>query len=111
MPEFQPSQVDEEILIIIDEIAQLETCDLCDDPAEYRQCQKCMNDKLIGSHTDEEYKALEVRVIAAEKEANRRRKEFEISVGRIIHLEAQRDSWRRVASRLEEEKQVLQGGE
>ena len=40
-------------------IARLEACDLCDDPAEYRQCQKCMNDKLVGSHTDEEYEALQ----------------------------------------------------
>ena len=38
---------------------QLEACDLCDRPAEYRQCQRCMNDKLIGSHTDEEYEALQ----------------------------------------------------
>ncbi len=40
-------------------IARLESCDLCDDLAEYRQCQKCMNDKFIGSHTDEEYEALQ----------------------------------------------------
>ncbi len=38
---------------------KLESCDLCDEPAEYRQCQKCMNDKLVGSHTDEEYRELE----------------------------------------------------
>ncbi len=37
----------------------LNKCDLCDEPAEYRQCQKCMNDKLVGSHTDEEYRELE----------------------------------------------------
>ena len=34
-------------------------CDLCDDQAEYRQCQRCMNDKFVGSHTDEEYRKLE----------------------------------------------------
>lgn len=39
-------------------IVQLETCDLCDAKAEYRQCQQCMNDKLVGSHTDEQYAAL-----------------------------------------------------
>ncbi len=44
---------------IAERVAQLETCDLCDEPAEYRQCQKCMNDKIVGSHTDEEYEALQ----------------------------------------------------
>ena len=43
-------------------VAQLESCDLCDERAEYRQCQKCMNNKLIGSHTDEEYEALQKQV-------------------------------------------------
>ena len=41
---------------------KLSTCDLCDEPAEYRQCQGCMNDKLIGSHTDEEYQQLEAEI-------------------------------------------------
>ena len=46
---------------IVEFESKLESCDLCDEPAEYRQCQGCMNDKLIGSHTDEEYEALEAK--------------------------------------------------
>ena len=42
-----------------DDNAALKKCDLCDELAEYRQCQKCMNDNLIGSHTDVEYEALQ----------------------------------------------------
>ena len=40
------------------EVANLETCDLCDEKAEYRQCQQCMNDMLVGSHTDEQHAKL-----------------------------------------------------
>ena len=47
----------------------LKECDLCDDPAEYHQCQTCMNDKLIGSHTDEEYEALQRQVEGLRKMA------------------------------------------
>ena len=33
-------------------------CDLCNNDAQYHQCQQCINDKLVGSHTDEQYDAL-----------------------------------------------------
>ena len=50
---------DDEKRVFTDRIAELETCDLCENKAEYRQCQQCMNDKLIGSHTDEDWKRLQ----------------------------------------------------
>lgn len=43
-------------------VAHIVTCDLCDEPAEYRQCQGCMNDKLVGSHTDEEWDKLKSEI-------------------------------------------------
>ncbi len=87
---------------LADEATQLETCDLCDEPAEYRQCQKCMNDNLVGSHTDEEYRQLEAEVTKWKTEANRL-----YGVGQDI--EADRVELQRQVEKLTGELESLEG--
>ncbi len=64
-PELGEELLVQDVLLLLNRLHGPEACDLCDDQAEYRQCQKCMNDKFVGSHTDEEYRKLEAVVEAA----------------------------------------------
>ena len=58
-PELGEELLVQDVLLLLNRLHGPEACDLCDDQAEYRQCQRCMNDKFVGSHTDEEWRKLE----------------------------------------------------